>query len=251
MTTKHPTFHISVDDVLPSLVDISINERKLTDNTFFKTLKLAWELYGIRTGLHLFYQYTEKNLKYSLSDVRSLSEEINNDWICFGPHALDNETPPYAQSVLEQVITFNKITSEIDRIASKNKSKSIRLHHYSECYENAEYFIANGIGEIFTTDKPVGLHRFGPVEQKSILEKGSIVKNGLKLSRTHLRIEDLANKNVNKSEFIDMAQACIGANNRLVIYSHEYEHKRDDVNKMFLNVSKWLTEDLQLQCEQP
>ena len=251
MELKKNSFHLSVDDVLPSLLDVSSKDLRLTDNVFFKTLRTAWELYGVKTGLNLFYECYDNELLRSLQDVRCLTPEILDDWIFFGPHALNNETPPYCQTIEDQIQTFDRINHQIDRIAHNKKSQSIRLHHYSECYENAEYFLANGVGEIFTTDKSVGLHRLGSHERECILKNGSILKNGLKLTRTHYRVEDLANQNVTKNEFILMARKCINDHQRIIIYSHEYEHKRDVVNKMFLNVVKWLVDDLRLECDRP
>ena len=69
-------------------------------------------------------------------------------------------------------------------------------------------------------------------------------------SRTHFR-ENLANQNISKSDFLVQAEQIIKSHNRIIIYSHEYEHLRDEVNVMFLNVVKWLTEDLGLECEHP
>lgn len=248
---KNPTFHISVDDVLPSLLDVSKKKIKLVEHNFFNTLRTAWDLYGVKTGLHLFYNQSSSGIEENLTDVRCLREELIDDWIYFGPHALNNENPPYCQSIEEQVATFEKINLEINRISPRHKSKSIRLHHYSECYENAEYFKSIGIQEIFTTDKPIGLHRFGRAEQGVILDKGYIEINELKLSRTHFRIENLANEMITKDKFLLRARAHIEAHNRIVIYSHEYEHTRHEVNEMFLNVAKWLTQDLHLECERP
>lgn len=249
-SNKNPSFHISVDDVLPSLLEISDSGVKITDNQFFNTIRKAWEFYGVKVGLHLFYLRNDKG-GGSLRDVRCLSSDLQDGWIFFGPHALDEKTPPYNQSIDDQIVTFEKINIEINRIAPGYKSKSIRLHHYSECYENAEYFLANGVREIFTTDKPIGLHRFGTAERESLSKNGYIYVNKLRLSKTHFRIENLANDNVSKKEFLKMAGEYVAQHKRLVIYSHEYEHSRDEVNKMFLDVCRWLTEDLNLECEQP
>lgn len=248
---KKPTFHISVDDVLPSLISVSNNSQRLDEHIFFKTLKKASERYGIRTGLHLFYQDSFSSNLNNLKVVRNIEDEITDNWIYFGPHGLDNDTPPYTQSIEDQITSFELIETEIQRIAPEHKSKSIRLHHYSECYENSEYFLNNGITEIFTTDKLAGLYRLGSKECTTILNNGFITHNGLKLSRTHFRVENLANQNISKSDFLVQAEQIIKSHNRIIIYSHEYEHLRDEVNVMFLNVVKWLTEDLGLECEHP
>ena len=77
----------------------------------------------------------------NLKDVKKLNKREFKNWLYFGPHALNVDTPPYTQSPAEQKKCFNKIIKNIDRFAGKNNySNYIRLHHYSESFELSDFF---------------------------------------------------------------------------------------------------------------
>lgn len=229
------TFHLSVDDVIHTLIDPSYNS--LPD-----ILKKIWEEYNVKTGLYLFLEDSGSTLK----EVPNVDDE----WLYFGPHSLNDVTPPWQQNRKNQIKTFNEIYEQIDRF-SDNRCTSLRLHMYSECYENSEYFLEQGVNELFTTHRDAGLYRFDEEAIKIIKEKGTFVKNNLAFSTTNFRIEELAMDGVTKQEFIDRSNEILERQNRIVIHSHEYEHDQPIVNEMFLNCVKWMIEDLNLTPEQP
>ena len=135
--TPSPWFHFSIDDVFDSLIEVTDKNIPLFEHPYFSLLKEMHDTYGVIVGLHLFFQKKINGKLRSLCDVRDLKKEIADagGWIYFGPHALDYENAPYAQSVDEQVAVFSRTYDEIDRFAGKNSyAKWIRLHFYSESY---------------------------------------------------------------------------------------------------------------------
>ena len=245
------TFHYSIDDVLSSLIEVTDYNLPLREHPFFKDLWLIHKEFKIQIGLHLFETTRMNGKNRHLREVRNLQSELVDEWLYFGPHATNDETPPYTQTIHEQRETFNSIFKEIRRIAGPFLSKSVRLHHYSESFELAEYFLQAGVKELFLTDRPVGSHRLDGGHKNRILEFGSTVVDDLILSRTHLRVENLANIKIRKHDFLYDVQKIVESHGRLVIYSHEYEHNRPEVIDTLYNVMSWLCLDLGMVCEAP
>ena len=245
------SFHFSVDDVLPALIEVTDRNIPLTENKFFNELRFIYEQYGVKTGLNIFYSHVIDGRRRFLSEVRDLKEEIKDGWIYFAPHAVDFDTPPYSQNIKNQIMMLDNIMGEIDRMAGTFKTKSVRFHHYSECYEISENILNYGFNEMFVTDKLVGSHRLPKSEAEKILDKGFIYRNDLKVTRTHFRVENLANDAVGEDEIIEMFKNNLDKYSRIVIYSHEYEYEREDVNIMLRDTMNILVNKFGLKNERP
>jgi hypothetical protein len=229
------TFHLSVDDVIHTLIDYNYNSLRYL-------LEDLWKSWGVKTGMYTFFEDSDRTLR----EVPT----ILDDWLYFGPHGLNDLTPPWQQNRVSQIKTFDKIYKEINRF-SPNRASSIRLHMYSECYENSPYFIKNGVKELFTTHRKCGLYRFEKEQVEEIQNKGTLYRKGINFTSTNFRIEDLAEEGVTKLDFLREARQFLNKQNRIIIYSHEYEHDRSEVNQMFVNCVKWMIEDLKLTPEVP
>lgn len=245
------SFHFSVDDVLPSLIDVTDRQIPLIENNFFAQLRYIYEKYGVKTGLNLFYAHRVGGEIRYLTEVRDLKEEMKDGWIYFAPHALDFHTPPYAQDVEDQIQTLDKIMHEIERIAGNYKASSVRFHYYSECYEIAKNILNYGMTEMFVTDKLVGSHRLPQSHVENLLSKGFTDHNGLKVTRTNFRVENLANDKASQQEIIESFTTALEKYSRIVIYSHEYEHDRKDVSDMLIKSMDILVTKLGLRGEIP
>jgi len=245
------SFHFSVDDVLPALIEVTDKNIPLVQNQFFSQLRYIFEKYGVKTGLNLFYSHKINGEIRFLSEVRDLKDEIKDGWLYFAPHALDFDTAPYSQNINSQIKMVDDIMGQINRIAGIYKASSVRFHYYSECYEIAENILNHGINEIFVTDSSVGSHRLSQDDSAKILEKGSINYNGLKVTRTNFRVENFANDRINNDDLKQILTKTLSQYSRIVIYSHEYEHVRDDVNEMLINSMDILINKLGLKCEIP
>jgi hypothetical protein len=245
------SFHFSVDDVLPALVEVTDKEIPLIEHPFFYELRYIYEKYGVKTGLNLFYSHVIDGERRYLYEVRDLKEELLEGWLYFAPHALDFDTAPYAQNTSEQRAMVNNIVSEIDRIAEGFRASSVRFHYYSECFEIAKSLIDLGFNEIFVTDKSMGSHRLPRWQKDLILRDGNIMHKGLKVARTNFRIEDLANEQCSDEKLLQLFSDNLVDYSRVVIYSHEYEHVRDEVNVMLKRTMNILVGELGLSNECP
>jgi hypothetical protein len=245
------SFHFSVDDVLPALIEVTDKNIPLVDNQFFNQLRIIYEKYGVKTGLNLFYSHNIDGKVRYLSEVRDIKEELKDGWLYFAPHSLDFDTPPYSQNINDQIKTLEMIMNEIKRIAGGYKASSVRFHYYSECYEIAENILNHGINEIFITDKLIGSYKLPKSYIEEIIEKGSIRFNGLKVTRTNFRVENFANERFSKDKLTKSFSDILNKHSRIVIYSHEYEHSRKDVNKMLMVTMDILVNKLGLISEIP
>ena len=230
--TKDSWFHFSIDDVFDSLIEVTDKDIPLFEHPFFSLLKEMHDTYGIILGLHLFFQKEINGKLRSLREVRDLKKEIADagGWIYFGPHALDYENAPYAQSRDEQIAVFNRTYDEIDRFAGKNSyAKWIRLHFYSESYELADYFKERGVTALFSTDKPVGSHRMPKNIKDQLNEAGRATYERMNFIRTHFRVEFFADDNLDESAIKNLIKESFAKYGYVIIYVHEYELKRQEV----------------------
>lgn len=230
MQNKNFFFHFSIDDVFDSLIEVTDKKISLKKHYFFKEIYNLWKMYGIRTGLHLFYQKKINGKIRNLSEIRDISSELGENWIYFNVHALDPETPPYKQSIKDQKKTFKKIFFEIKRFAgNKYLSINTRLHYYSECYELAEYFNENNVKALFSTDRNIGSHRMPKKISDELLNFGKSSFKKLKFIRTDLRVEWLAKNKIHYKDLKEKISRILNKKKILIIYSHEYEFKKKNV----------------------
>ena len=101
--------HFSVDDVFKSLIEVSDKNIPLKKHWFFSQIYKLWKKYKIRTGLYLFYKGKINGKIRYLTEVKNLRKELKENWIYFGPHALDYDSPPHKYSLKEQKIHLQKL----------------------------------------------------------------------------------------------------------------------------------------------
>lgn len=231
---KKEWFHFSIDDVFDALIEVTEENISLFDHPFFSLLKEMHDRYGINIGLHLFYQKEINGKLKTLSDIRDLKKELCDagGWIYFGPHALDYETAPFNQTPEDQMNVFDNTYFEIDRFAGKNfYTRFVRLHFYSESYELANYFKKRGVVALFSTDRSVGSHRM-PENVKDILNTQGLANyGGIHFIRTQFRVEFFADDNYNSSTIENLFKDSIKKYGYIVLYTHEYEFKKENVRE--------------------
>jgi len=224
MNALKNTFHFSVDDVFDALLEVTDNQIPLFDHPFFFFLNAMHREFDAKIGCHLFYQKNINGKLRTLKEVSSLKDQLTGDnpWLFFAPHALEYETPPYAQSVEDQIQTFDKIYREIDRIAGSHVyTQFLRLHYYSESYELADYFRTRGAKALFATDRKVGSYRMPDHVAKQLLEDGYANYQGMNFIRTQFRAEFFANKNVTSSQVMKHIANAYQKYGFITFYTHE------------------------------
>ena len=199
------------------------------------------------TTLYAFGNSVIKGKLRHLSEVRSLKNENSEGWLKFSAHALNFYTPPYLRTLDQNLSDFQNIFQELVRISGDNISRSIRLHYYSECYEMMPLFERYGVKELFTTDKPIVAYRLPEIDRTCLARNGTHLVKGLQFTSTHLRVEDFANHDLTRSEIYERFSNIMKATDRLVLYSHEYEHTRDLVRKKLFESIEILSENLGLE----
>ena len=239
---KKPFYHFSVDDVFNALIEISDRKIDVFEHPFFAFLKELHDEFDTHIDLYVFFQRKINGKLRTLRDVSgSIKQElINNPWIRFGPHGLDYYTPPYTQTLEEQVIVLDNIYREIYRFAGKeNLSKWVRLHNFSESYELKDYFHEKGVEAIFTTDREWITTRMPEATNESLKLTGFAEYNGLMLIRSHIRVENIVNGRTG-GNLTKLIGSYLNTQNHLIFFTHDYELAREEVKEMTKKLLKEL-----------
>lgn len=128
ISTGSNVFHLSFDDVIACLEDISINEYKsIFDNSFFAWLKSLHNQYGCVISLYVYYENDDFSLTQCTDNYLDEFRE-NGDWLRFGFHARNG-----AMSYNENAIYYDYIKTicELERIVgSEQIDNVIRIHGF-------------------------------------------------------------------------------------------------------------------------
>ena len=240
-------FHLSVDDVFESLIEISDKNIKLKDHWFFSYLYKIYKKYNVRIAIYLFYESKVKNIHRNLSEVRSIKKELVENWLYFGGHALNFENPPHKLKPQTQKKHIDKIYKEIIRFAGRRYlAKNVRLHEYSECYELKDTLKKYNIKSLFKTDKLVATYKMTKINKEELLNKGLTSFKGVNFVRTDLRVEDIT---IKKS--FDHIKDILNNKNTLTVYSHEYELKKKKCRDNFIKILTILNKIYSLKSVSP
>lgn len=243
---KKPFYHFSVDDVIDSLIDVSNSSEDLFSNYFFKFLDMIHNKYDTNIDLYCFYQKNIKNKLRTLSDVSNKHEGFfkNNSWIRFGPHALEYDSPPYAQTPDQQIDTFDSIYKEIERFSGhKSKCEFLRLHFFTESYELSEYLQTKNVHSLFTTDKPAIAYRLSNDLKNELNSNGYVKFNEIYFVRSHFRIETLVNENYSDEKICELIDHCLSTYGFVTFLTHERELIHPKIQKVIEFVLSYLKDN--------
>ncbi len=242
--------HFSVDDVFKSLIEISDKNIKLKKHWFFSKFYKLWKKYKITTSLYIFYEGKINGRLRSLTEVRNIAEELRENWIFFGPHALNFSSPPHKFPAKSQKKHIAKIYKEIQRFTGKKYfTKQVRLHEYSESYELKNFFNYYKVTSLFSTDKIVGAHRLPVRNKNQLLKTGKTIYKKLRFVRTDLRIEMMVNNSKSKNE--NMISEILNRRNFITIYTHEIELKKNKCSKNLIDTIGFLSKNYYLLSMKP
>jgi hypothetical protein len=228
-------YHFSVDDVFAALIDVSTMGRPLFGNPFFTFLKRLHDEFGTDVNLYLFYRKLMNGRWRTLADVSdAIGDALRaNHWLRLGPHALDYETPPYTQTLDEQIRALDSIYAQVDRFApGAARSTWIRLHCFSEAHETAPYLRERGVQALLTTDKPAVSYRIAGLARDSLRAQGRLDYGGITLIRTHFRVEQFVADGLGEAAMRRAVDAVLGKQGLVVLMTHEDEIARGDVREM-------------------
>ncbi len=225
--TKRLGFHLSVDDVLESLLMLSDWRLGVDAQPFLAfCAQLASE--GAITDLYLF-----RRMHGIDGRVRSLDEVVNPlviealaklAGVRFGPHAEDYATAPHAQALDRQAATMHGLFEVISRLASPEaRARWVRLHYFSECFELAPLFREHGVEALLTTDKPVLTWRMGPRQAGELARLGRTEANGLAMIRSHLRLENFVDEANDPARFMARIDKAFDSHGFVTLFTHEMD----------------------------
>ena len=232
---KKPFYHFSIDDVIDSLIEVSDSSSDFFSHHFFNFLDNIHHKYDANVDLYCFYQKNIKNKLRTLNDVSDKYKEIfiNNTWLHLGPHALDYESAPYAQTSDQQMKTFDSIYKEIERFSGNPlQCEFLRLHFFTESYELSSYFQTKKVHSLFTTDKPAIAHRLNDIIKSELNSHGYANFNEIRFVRSHFRVETLIDKNFSNREIIDLLKYHLSTHNFVTFLTHECELLRPETQKV-------------------
>ncbi len=162
-------------------------------------------------------------------------------WLRLAPHALDKSTPPHAQSVSDARTFYDDTARQLARIAGHDRhSHWVRLHYFSECYELASCLGTWGVEALLTTDKPIASYRLPPSQAESLRQFGVTHFAETQFIRSHVRIENLVDRGLDDESLDKELQQLIGNHSCAVIFTHEYELVRPEVQEMTRRVFCWI-----------
>jgi hypothetical protein len=238
------SYHFSVDDVFDAFIDVSATGRPFFEHPFFAFLKQLHDEFDATIHLYLFYRKVMNRRWRTLEEVSDSIGDVlgENRWLQLGPHALDYDTPPYAQTPDEQIRVFDSIYTQLDRFAPHAaRSSWIRLHYFSEAYEAASYFRARGVEALLTTDKPAVSYRVPSPTRGPLREQGRLDYGGITLIRTHFRMEGFVAQGLGGEAMRRAVESVLGKQGLVVLMTHECEVARRDVREMTVTVFDYLS----------
>jgi len=240
---KKHFYHFSIDDVIDSLLEVSDSSNDFLSHYFFKFLDTIHYKYDANVDLYCFYQKKTGNELRTLNDVSDRHKEIfiNNTWLHLGPHALDYESAPYAQTPDQQMKTFDSIYREIQRFSGNpSKCEFLRLHFFSESYELAGYFQTKKVHSLFTTDKPAITHRMNDTIRSDLVSHGYANFNEIRFIHSHFRVETLIEKNFSNSDIENLLKHHLSTHGFVIFLTHECELKNPEIQRIIEFILSYL-----------
>jgi len=219
-----PFFHLSVDDVLASLVTASDRGHALAAADMIGALDRLHAEFGMPVDLYLFAECRLQGARRALDELSAaVATELRaRSWLRFGPHAANPETPPHGQTIADLNTTLRRLFHTIERLVGRTaRSSWVRLHEFSEAYEAAPTLAAHGVAALLTTDKPAISWRLPAAERDVLRRRGRVHFGGIEFIRSHLRVEHLVDEGVDRATLLDRVRSIVDAHGFLVIFTHE------------------------------
>lgn len=226
-------YHFSIDDVFESLFEAADRGISLWKQPMFAFLAGLHESHGLKVDLYLF---VEGVIDGKRRHLRELPDRLRDDfarardWVRLGPHARDYERAPYQQTAEENRETFRETFEQIDRLAGPEfRSRQVRLHYFSEAYDSADDLLEAGVEGLFLTDKDAVSYHLPPELTRELAGRGEIEYRGLRLIRSHTRLETLVETHPEPPACRAELDRFIEAHGHLVLFTHEIDLARPEV----------------------
>ena len=225
--------HVSIDDVVSCLKDISDNDNRYSsifENSFFNLLREYNASTGCKFTLYLF----EENKGFHISQFPAKYKNdffMSRDWLIMGYHS---KNPIISQDSIASskifIESFLNVKKSVEAF-SGNFSRTSRLHRFFATQEEVDSLEIHGVRKLFSADDDRISYSL-PSEFNNILKQNETLKrNGVCYERTDIRIEETLNplyslwRNRN--------------DDTVVLFSHEWA-LRNRINRCKLYIYLWL-----------
>ena len=219
-------FHVSVDDVFDCLIELSDRGIAAEAQPVLGFCRqLANE--GARPDLYLFRSgLTADGAPRCLDDLTDAARDQLRrlGGVRFGPHAEDYATAPHAQEIVDQMRTMQGLFAAIDRFAdAEQRARWLRLHYFSECFELAPLWKAEGVEALLTTDRPAIAWRLPAAERETLRATGMVIYDGVRFVRSHLRLENFVDEAADPPRFLARIDAAVAEHGFVTLFTHEVD----------------------------
>lgn len=234
--TEAPRVLLGVDDVFAGLFPNHAAGEGHTP-TLLAALDRLYAGSHLPIDMYVFWRGHVGNERRTLRQLAApLAEQLAaRPWLRVGPHGLDHATPPYLMDPAAQQQVFTDIYTELERLTTPHqRARNVRLHCFSESFALADWWRTRGVEALLLTDRPAVAYHLDARSRAELAERGETMVNGMRAYRTHERIEDLAQLQLDDRELAARLDAHLQRHGRLVLCSHEADLARPEVVDMAL-----------------
>ena len=216
-------FHFSVDDVLGAVLQLSDWGVTVEQQPMLGLLARLHAETGVESALYCFHDMTlADGRRRSLDEVSEAAGAVLAQAPAFrwGPHAVNYATAPHAQTVEAARASFTALEAALARFAPAHRRADwVRLHYFSELYELAPLWAAQGISALLTTDKPALAWRLPQGCKADLAAKGRTSHAGMGFITSHLRLEVF--REDDPARFCDRIDAAVARHGFCTLFTHE------------------------------
>ncbi|MBR6244781.1 hypothetical protein IKR20_04335 [bacterium] len=227
----NPCFHLSIDDSIGFLEDLTKNKARYKsafDQPFLALLKELHDKFGSKITLYFFYQTNG----FSLADATAeYAKEFkaNSDWLKFGFHAVSADFFEKFDADIELEF-YKKTIAELTRISSSaNISYFLRLDRFIANEKAIEKLSKNGLLGLFIAEqRQKRINDALSDEELTVCYKNDwfVDKYGVKYTPTDVRIEIIESDDQFYENFCRVA-----SQPQQVIFTHEWETNKTNTKK--------------------
>ena len=226
-----PCFHLSIDDTIGFLEDLTKNKARYKsafDQPLLALLKNLHDEFGIKITLYFFY----KKDGFSLADATAeytKEFEANSSWLKFGFHAVSSNFFEKFDADIELEF-YDKTIKELARISSSaNISYFLRLDHFIANEKAIEKLSQNGLSGLLIAEQRQKRINYALSDNELALcykNDWYIDKYGVKYTPTDVRIEIIESDD----QFYENLCRLVSQPQQ-VVFTHEWETNKTNTKK--------------------
>ena len=246
-----PYAHMSFDDVFSILKDLTDNSDSYTsvfDQPQFKLFKNAYNAYGVKITLNVFYKLSTDSFNLSQVTTKFKTEFSNNShWLKFAYHATDETVKPSTLSDADLVTDVQNVHGAIDRFAGQRSIDKVPRFGFFNVSKSGlkalryRNLVLGALGADDARAENSGLTGVGLYtlqNSDSYLDK----ENSIHYFKTEPRLDSVSDERI--KEIIDTGLSNPNQNQVFILFSHH-------INERVLNTMASYTQSRGLRFDFP